>query len=248
MRSSLSLKRVHVGNHYIDVRQSGPEKATDHIVFIHGIGVSGRYFVPLAEKFAQTHNVHVIDMPGYGSTPKPKRPLSLVEMAQTIQGYLNASNISKAIVVGQSMGCQTVVHFATMHPDRCSELILIAPTINRKERNVVVQAVRLFQDMFFETIRANVTIFSDYLRMGFVRYIITTRFMIDDQIEENIAQLRVKTLIIRGSNDPIVPKAWVEYLADRNKDVTVMQIPRAAHLVQFTRPNEVLNGIASFLD
>ena len=248
MRTSLLSKRVQVGSHYIDVRRAGSKNSPQHVIFVHGIGVSGRYFVPLAEKFAKTYNVHVVDMPGYGSTPKPKMPLSLVEMAELIEDYLDAVGIKRAIVVGQSMGCQTVVHFATRYPDRCTKLILIAPTINKKERNGIIQAIRLFQDMFFETLRANVTILSDYLRMGFVRYVITTRFMLDDQIEENLARIHTEALIIRGSKDPIVPRDWTEYLANRAKHVTTVQIPHAAHLVHFTRPTDVLHASEAFLD
>ena len=248
MRTSLLSKRVQVGNHYIDVRHADSKKNSGHMILVHGIGVSGRYFVPLAEKFARTYNVHVIDMPGYGSTPKPKRPLSLVEMAEIIDGYMDITGIERATVVGQSMGCQTVAHFAMNHHDKCSRLILIAPTINKKERNGVMQAIRLLQDMFFETVRANVTILTDYLRMGFVRYIITTRFMLDDQIEENLKQIHAKTLIIRGSNDPIVPKGWVSYLASQAKHVTTAQVPHAAHLVHFTRPADVVDVSEAFLN
>jgi pimeloyl-ACP methyl ester carboxylesterase len=248
MQTSLVSKRVQVGNHYIDVRHADSKNNPEHVIFVHGIGVSGRYFVPLAEKFARTYNVHVIDMPGYGSTPKPKRPLSLVEMAEVINGYLDTAGIKQATIVGQSMGCQTVAHFAMKHPERCGKLILIAPTINKKERNGVMQAIRLLQDMFFETVRANVTILADYLRMGFVRYIITTCFMLDDQIEENLKQIHAKTLIIRGRNDPIVPKDWVSYLGSQAAHATTVQIPRAAHLVHFTRPADVLDVSEAFLN
>ena len=248
MGTSLLLKRVQVGNHYIDVRHADFKNNPEHVILVHGIGVSGRYFVPLAEKFAKTYSVHVMDMPGYGSTPKPKTPLSLVEMAEMINGYMDTVGIERATVVGQSMGCQTVVHFATRYPDRCTKLILIAPTINRKERNGIIQAIRLFQDMFFETLRANLTIIGDYLRMGFVRYVITTRFMLNDQIEKNLARIHTKTLIIRGSNDPIVPMDWVEYLANPAKHVTTVEISHAAHLVHFTRPTDVLHVSEAFLN
>ena len=248
MQSPLVIQRVRVGNEYIDVRQGVSSASNDHMVFIHGIGVSGQYFVPLAEKYAGSFNVHVIDMPGYGATPKPKTPLTLAQMADVIAGYLNTQGIEQATLVGQSMGCQTAVHFATRHPRLCQKIILIAPTVNKQERNIYMQAIRLFQDTFFETLRANAIIFKDYLRMGFLRYLITTRYMVDDRIEIGIRQLQTKVLIIRGSNDPIVPNDWIEYLAVNTKDATTVQIPRAGHLVHFTKPDAVLDASRSFLN
>lgn len=248
MQSSLSSKRrVQVGQYYIDVRTSLLAKQAKHMIFIHGIGVSGRYFLPFAQECAQDYNVHVIDMPGYGTTPKPKEPLALEEMADVAAMYLRESHLQDVIVVGQSMGCQTAIYIGMRHADICDKFMLIAPTVNRTERNVFLQGLRLLQDTFSEPLRANSIIFSDYLRMGLVRYLKTIRFMMNDQIEENIKKIDADILIVRGTKDPIVPKAWIDYLSQQAACSAVIEIPSAAHVVQFTRSKELLEASRDFI-
>lgn len=248
MQSSLSSKRrIQVGQHYIDVRTSLLTGSAKHMILIHGIGVSGKYFLPFAEECAQEYNVHVIDMPGYGTTPKPKEPLTLEEMADVAAIYLREMHIQDVIVVGQSMGCQTAIQLGMRHADVCAKFMLIAPTVNRAERNVFLQGVRLLQDTFHESPRANAIIFSDYLRMGLVRYLKTIRFMMNDQIEENIKKIDAEVLIVRGAKDPIVPKVWIDYLSQQSARSAVVEIPSSAHVVQFTRSTELLEASRDFI-
>ena len=248
MQGSLSIqRRVRVGQQYIDVRTSLLAKPARHIIFIHGIGVSGRYFLPFALECAQEFNVHVIDMPGYGKTPKPKEPLSLEEMADVAAQYVRNVGLNNVIIVGQSMGCQTAIQIGMRHADISARFILIAPTVNRSERNVFIQGLRLLQDTFHEPLRANIIILGDYIRMGLVRYLKTIRFMLNDQIEKSIKAVDADILIVRGAKDPIVPKEWTDYLARQSRRSVVVEIPKAAHVVQFTRAKELFDACRSFL-
>jgi pimeloyl-ACP methyl ester carboxylesterase len=243
----LSKERVHVGQYWVDVYTSTRNPSCKDMILIHGIGVSGRYFLPFAEECTKDYNVHIIDMPGYGATPKPKTPLTLEQMADVAAEYLRSSHIESAIVVGQSMGCQTAVHLALRHPEICTKLMLIAPTVNKAERNLWMQAMRLLQDTFSESLQANAIIFSDYVRMGLRRYLQTTHYMLDDHIEENVKKINSRILVVRGAKDPIVPKVWTEHLVKQSNYISAVEILHAAHVVQFTKPKELLAACGDFL-
>lgn len=242
------VERVKVGDDYVDVRRSylGDDKPT--ILMLHGIGVSGAYLLPFAELLARTYNVHVIDLPGYGKTPKPDHALSPLELAAVTAAYLEQSRISDSIIVGQSMGCQTAVRLAQHYPDRCDRLILIGPTVNKMERRWYMQLVRLFQDTFHEPLRVNRIIFRDYLRMGSVRFLKTVRLMLNDKIEDGLRVMDIPVRIVRGEDDRIVPREWTAYLRATNKEkVSLREVKGGPHNIQYTNPEELLAECIDFL-
>ena len=236
-----------VGNYAIDVRRSDITDTRQALLLIHGIGVSGTYLIPFATILARHFNVHVLDLPGYGATPKPKRALGPKELASICAAYTKKAGITHAIVVGQSMGCQTAVHLAVNYPETCSKLLLIGPTVNKWERSIFWQSARLVQDGVREPFAANVIILTDYLRMGIVRYLQTLQAMLNDHIEEHITDVCQPVCIIRGANDPIAPKKWVEYLASKLDDPTVLEVTGGPHNVQFTKPEELFAACEEFL-
>ncbi len=45
-------------------------------VLIHGLVISSLYMIPLAERIAQEHPVHALDLPGFGRSESPAQVLS----------------------------------------------------------------------------------------------------------------------------------------------------------------------------
>jgi pimeloyl-ACP methyl ester carboxylesterase len=88
---------------------SGPET----YVLIHGIGVSSRYFRPLAAELARTATVHTIDLPGHGVVPKPKHALSVPQYAEAVWAALAERGVGQPVLVGHSMGAQIAVEMAS---------------------------------------------------------------------------------------------------------------------------------------
>jgi pimeloyl-ACP methyl ester carboxylesterase len=242
-----SKQRVRVGGYTVDIRQSLREHPAPVILFIHGIGVSGTYFLPLAHEFSQTYDVRIIDMPGYGNTPRPDHVLEPKEMADIAAAYLRQSGVNSAVVAGQSMGCQTAARLAVRHPSLCAKLVLIGPPVNKRERSVVAQGLRLFQDMLMEPPQANRVVLSDYARMGAIRYFKTIRRMISDHLEEYLPTVGVPVLIARGAKDNIAPHQWAQQLAGITPGAKLCEIAGAAHVVQFTKPRELFAACEEFL-
>jgi pimeloyl-ACP methyl ester carboxylesterase len=218
------------------------------IVLVHGIGVSSRYFVPLAEELATTYDVTILDLPGYGTAPDPKRTLSIPELGEVVAGYVRHTGLAPAMLVGHSMGCQIVAHTARQSPELCNGLILIGPTVNKWERSRRMQAWRLLQDVFREPLRVCLLVLGDYLRMGVGRYLRTSRSMIADKIEDTLAGCDLATLIVRGEKDPIVPAKWAHVLAGQLIDAHVLEVADAPHVVQYKQPRGLARELRQYID
>ncbi|HEX6257963.1 MAG TPA: alpha/beta hydrolase [Candidatus Saccharimonadales bacterium] len=239
---------VAAGNYSIGVQQSKKDSFGPTLLFVHGIGVSSRYFLPFAKECAKQYNILLVDLPGYGTAPKPDHPLTIPELADVLLTYLKEANVPRVIVIGQSMGCQIAAHMAVKQPEVCEQLILIGPTVNKWERNVFTQSLRLLQDIRREPGDANFVVFKDYLRMGPLRYLRTVQYMIADHIERTLHTCDTPTLIVRGSQDVISPKRWNVHLAQQMKHATAKEISNAPHLVQLAKPQELLSLCQDFID
>jgi len=110
-----------------------------------------------------------------------------------------------------------------------------------------MQFFRLLHDSLFESPKANLTIFSDYFRMGMVRYFKTSSWMVRDRIEKNLENTAVPTLVMRGERDPIVPRRWADYLRTLSPMIVFEQLPNAPHALHFKYAVEVAKRCKSFI-
>ncbi|MDN5275458.1 MAG: alpha/beta hydrolase [Candidatus Saccharibacteria bacterium] len=218
------------------------------ILLVHGIGVSSRYFTRLVNALVPYYDVHAVDLPGYGKAPTPPRPLSIEELADLVHEVCDRLQLKTPTLIGQSMGCQIVANLAHRKPEVMSRLILLGPTVNKAERHLLIQAWHLCQDTFHEPLSVNRIVIADYLRMGFRRYLQTSRSMIADRIEDALADNPVPTLVMSGSRDKIVPKEWGVYLAELPQIGEYALIDGAPHLLQWTHTDEVARRCREFIE
>ena len=243
---TVSLEEVE--GYMVGVRRngSGPDKKT--VVLIHGIGVSGVYFIPLARELAKRYTVIALDLPGYGKAPKPSVPLTIEQLASVTYTYLQKHDIFSPIMIGHSMGCQIIAHLTKETPAYTDKMILLAPTVNCKERSVLKQSLRLVQDTFFEGPAVGAVIFSDYARMGLSRYLKTSRWMVDDHIDETLAGNSIPTLIVRGTNDYIVPHEWAAHLRTVSTYHALAEITDAPHALHYKYAKETAIVCQDFIE
>ncbi|EUC39857.1 hypothetical protein COCMIDRAFT_10142 [Bipolaris oryzae ATCC 44560] len=101
------------------------------IVFIHGLGGTSDFYTPLIQSLGleNTHSLHLFDMEGHGLSPSsPLSKVSIESIADDVNGIFEKANIAPdATLMAHSMGCLAAVHFALIHPNKISKLILIGP-------------------------------------------------------------------------------------------------------------------------
>ena len=227
-------QRVRAGEYDVDIRTYGG--GADHVVLVHGIGASGRYFSRLVEELARTSTVHTLEMPGFGSTPRPDGSLGMADFAAVNCEALRAAGIGPAQWVGHSMGCQVVTEMALQAPELVTSVVLLGPTINRGERHAVLQGLRLAQDCLRESAAVNWIVFTDYLRAGPLWYLRTLPKMVRHPLEERIGKVLAPVTLVRGARDPIVPARWLQELAAARPGAVAVELPGQPHVCMFTEP------------
>ncbi|WP_167139357.1 alpha/beta fold hydrolase [Diaminobutyricimonas sp. TR449] len=219
--------------------QTGPA-----FVLVHGIGVSARYFTPLAAALAKFGQVYLIDLPGYGSAPNPHQDVSLAEHAAVLAEFLTAYGVQNPVLVGHSMGTQIVTRLAVDSPEVSDRLVLLGTTMRPSGRRVGRASWLLFRDILREPLMANVIVVVDYLfRCGIPYYLRQLPHLLEDRIEERLPRVRAKTLVISGHRDPIATADWTQQIAELIPDAQA-QLVNGPHVIMFTDPQNTARLIA----
>lgn len=219
--------------------------AAPPVVLVHGLGVSGAYFVPAAQQLAADFTVYVPDLPGHGLSATPAAPPDIAGLAQALIAWMDSADIVEASLVGHSMGCQIVVEAALRHPERVVRLVLIAPVSDPAARSIPQQLGRLARSSIFERLALVPQVIKDYLRVG-IRIIPELRSTLIYPIEAKLPKVRAPVMLIRGERDAIAPQAWVDEAA-RLLHAPVHVIPRWSHAVHYSAPTEVVAAMRPFL-
>lgn len=186
-----------------------PQGERRTFVLVHGIGVSSRYYRPLADELAAHGEVWSVNLPGYGGAAHPSDNPTIDDHADVLARFIADRGIVNPVVVGHSMGCQVVAALAAGEPAITDTVVLIGPTIDEKHRSLAQQALRLALDTLREPWVVNAIVFTDYmLRCGPKYFLAQTKVMLEDRIEERLPRIRARALVLVGESDPIVPRRW----------------------------------------
>jgi pimeloyl-ACP methyl ester carboxylesterase len=243
MRSAPEPERFeHAGCTVLDYRFGSAEGTP--FVLVHGIGVGYSYYRRLAPLLAEHGPVHVLELPGFGSAPKPAHVLDVEEHAGLVVALLESIG-RPVVLVGQSMGTQIVLEAALRVPELVERVVAIGVVTDPDERSALMQGLRLAQDVLGETPAANWQVFSEYLRCGPRRYLATLPSMLAYDTDAAVAAVTVPTLLVRGAHDPICRRPWARRLAASLAVGRLVEIPGAVHNAQATHPRATASAILS---
>jgi pimeloyl-ACP methyl ester carboxylesterase len=95
------------------------------LLMMHGWGQNLESLRMLGELLSKHAQVHLIDLPGFGSSPAPEADWDTIGYAERILRYLDEKSIDRAILLGHSFGGRVSVRLASRHPERVEAVVLI---------------------------------------------------------------------------------------------------------------------------
>lgn len=105
--------------HYV-IKGDGPD-----VVLLHGFLSDGHYWDRLATELAATHRVVIVDLLGFGRSPKPRgNHYSLAAHADAVAETLGPLLGAPAAVVGHSMGGLVACQLSLAYPALTRRLLL----------------------------------------------------------------------------------------------------------------------------
>ena len=103
------------------------------IVLLHGLLLSQRMHEPLAEALAARGNrVITLDLLGHGRSERPRAmwEYSMALFAEQTVGLLDHLEVDEAVVLGTSLGANTVLEIAALAPERLRGMVIEMPVLD----------------------------------------------------------------------------------------------------------------------
>jgi pimeloyl-ACP methyl ester carboxylesterase len=216
-------------------RGGGPD-AGPPLVLVHGLGVSGRYLVPVAERLARRRRVYLPDLPDeVADVPGRRRALA---------AWMQAAGLERAPLLANSLGCQIAVDLAVAEPERAEALVLVGPTVDPHARSLPRQLGRLLASAPFERPSLIPLVVAEYASHP-LRTLRAAVGMLADPVEEKLPLVRAPVLVVRGRHDRIAPQQWAERAASlAGGELLVLD---GGHALNYSRPDELARATEAFL-
>ena len=215
------------------------------VILVHGQVASSRYMVPIAEHLAPDFQVYAPDLPGFGKSGKPPHTLNIIELADALAAWMAQLGLDRAHLIGNSLGCNILVEFALHHGERIECLVLQGPPTDPTARTVFQQVGRWLRNSQREPSMGSILI-KDYAAAGLWRAVQTFRYLLQHRIEARLPAVQAPTLVVRGTRDPIVPLAWTCQAADLLSQGRLIEIPGAAHTIDYFAPRQFARVLRVF--
>jgi pimeloyl-ACP methyl ester carboxylesterase len=191
------------------------------LVLVHGLGVRGRYLMPVAERLASDYRVAIPDLPDV--------PVDVPGRRAALSDWMRAAGIARAPLLANSLGCQIAVDLAVTAP---------------AARSLLRQALRLVATAAHERPALDALVVAEYASHPLAT-LRAARAMLADRIEEKLPSVEAPVLVVRGEHDRIVPQAWAEEVARLARGR--LEVLPGGHALNFTSPEELARVVRSFL-
>lgn len=252
------MPRANVNGMRLNYKLSGPEDAPV-LMFSNSLGTSFGMWDPQVSAFSANWRILQYDTRGHGASEVTEAPYTVDLLASDAVALLDHLEIARVHFCGLSLGGLTGQALALQWPERLVSLTLtntaahIPPVSLWNERIAAVRArglepivdgvlARWFTAGFakrapdaWSRMR---TMFCANDPRGYVACCMAVR---DSDFRQDLARVRVPTLVIFGEDDQATPPAFAEFLAGAIPGARLIGIEKAAHISNVEQP-EIFNG------
>lgn len=114
-------KRIELNEVELQVRDSN--SSGQAIIFLHFSGANLMMWQEALRYFQDGYRLVLVDLRGHGKSSQPESGYDMDTMAQDIAGLLDKLNITRAHVIGSSMGAEVGLSLAAYYPDKVLSLV-----------------------------------------------------------------------------------------------------------------------------
>jgi pimeloyl-ACP methyl ester carboxylesterase len=217
---------------YYQEAGSGPD-----VVLLHGLGADRSAWSATVPALAAKYHVYVPDQVGFGQSDKPAMDYRVGTLVDFLDAFYKKVGVSKATLVGNSLGGWVAMNFALAHPDKVNRLVLVDSAGYSPKRiggqpltREMLQALnpstiagekQLMALVFYNKAFANDQFaeqaFTGHLRKndGYtIDRFIDSILRGEDVVDGRLGGINTPTLVVWGREDALVPLAAGKALAE----------------------------------
>jgi pimeloyl-ACP methyl ester carboxylesterase len=233
------------------------------LVVIHGGGGDARTWWHNIEELAEKYTVYAPDLPGYGGSQPLDGDYYIPELTEFLDRFAKSLGLEKFYIIGHSLGGGIALDYTLKFPQKIKKLVLVSSLCLGRE---IAFWVRLF------TLPALIRSLGAMLEFGFksiiwmVRYLNPAKYIMPLSpaiinvgggisnfrqqtlvLEPRLSEVKMPTLLVWGSRDPIVPVMQAYRAAKIIPDCRVEVFKNRGHNVHRDELKKFSSLITSFL-
>ena len=271
-------RRVAVGDHEINVVDTGGTENRPVLVLVHGLSGRWQNWLLTIPAFMATHRCIAPDLPGFGASSLPGDGISIRGYARLVDELCDALGVHRAVVVGNSMGGFVGAELALSFPARVEKLVLVSAaglSIEYVRREPLLAAARVLSVTgtrslpYSERIVSRPRLRRAALQM-FVRYperlspslawelmqgsgkpgfVHALDALTSFSLRERLPEISVPVLIVWGENDLLVPVGDARRFARLiGHNARRVIFEDTGHAPMIERPSRFNEVLEAFLD
>ena len=247
--------------HYIEAG-SGPV-----VILVHGLGGDVSNWAPTIGPLSQKYRVIALDQIGFGKSDKPLINYRVGTLVDFLDGFYKQLGITRASLVGNSLGGWTVAAYALAHPDKVDRLVLVDAAgfavtgdldpkvlngLNPSTRDAVKQMMPLvfFNAQMFASDAAVDSFFARRVGAGdgyTIQRFIDSIIRGEDVLDKKLGAIKQPTLVLWGREDGLTPLAMGERFKKEINGSQLFIIEKCGHVPQLEKSGEFNTALMKFL-
>jgi len=240
------------------------------VVLIHGYTDSARDWVPLLPYLSPRLRLILVDIRGHGRSSKPECCYTRLDFAYDIKLLLDALGVTRADIVGHSLGSIIAQTFAEFWPQRTARVVLISSSGGsrpgappRPQAYDYAAQIRKLKEpidpdspFMIEWWSSPTPVDEDFIRRQrrdaaaiplYVWLAVLDQGLLADDLQQTLPRLKAPTLLIWGGKDPIMPEEVRQTLREALPHAHVKVFPGLGHNPFWEDPQAVAQVINAFL-
>lgn len=245
-------------------------------LYLHGAGMTGSEFHPVADGLSEAFNVVALDYAGHGDSSPLQSPPSKRFINAEIDTVLNHFNAQKIIIQSSSLGGIYAAHYAKTREKRVLAMIL-TDSLPGMQKGILTNSRRYLERISKIPICSQRELNRKYIKIitknsgrSALLYSIlpdlfeNTEGCLPPKFDQNILPLveervfrsswadfenisQPALLLLGGKSKHLKPSA-IERFSKRSTRISIATIPEAGHNIVIDNPDEALEQIVSFLE
>lgn len=250
----------------LHVVMDGPSGGATPTVLIHGVGSDLIRWDPVVGALASQARVVRYDLRGHGASDKPSGPYHLEDFVADHLRVLAEAGVTRANVVGFSLGGLIAQAIALRHPDSVDRLAILGAVAGRTEaqraavlarlqlvesggpRAVADGGARWYTDEFRarrpEVVRRH---HERFVRNDPAAYAAAFRVLATTDLIDELAQITAPTLVMAGSLDVGSPPEMAQAMHSRIRGSQLRIVDGVKHAMLEEAPEAVATALSDFL-
>ena len=240
------------------------------VVLLHPFPANHQFWLPVAESLSTRYRLILSDLRGHGESGVGEGPATMAKHASDILRVMDDVGVSRATLIGVSIGGYAIFEFWRKHRARVAALGLCntkAPADNSEARASRLQAANDVLERGTEPFLQSMAprLFGKSTRENRPDLVEGGLRMMRQMSPEDIAQVQrgmaerpdsidtlktinVPTLLITGDEDVVTGVNEAEFMRQGISGSRLRVVPKAGHYAAWEQPAEVAGLIRNFLD